>query len=105
MIVAGGGLMGLTEWARRLAIRVAQLKILRWVAMIVTTMVMILPMTMESTQKAMRALEAQIKARAAACQPISLINDHALGDDRRRGRHDLRGHRCLRLSGTRCGGI
>ena len=32
MIVAGVGLMGLKERARRLAIRVAQLKILRWIA-------------------------------------------------------------------------
>jgi hypothetical protein len=73
MIVAGGGLMGLREWARRLSIRVAQLKMLRWAAMAVTTMVMIMPMAMERTEKAMPALEAQMLDQGAPAPAISMI--------------------------------
>jgi hypothetical protein len=73
MIVSGGGLMALREWARRLSIRVAQLKMLRWAAMAVTTMVMILPMTIERTQKAMPALEAQMLAQGAPVPAISMM--------------------------------
>ena len=65
MIVSGGGLMALAEWARRLAIWVARLKILRWIAMIVGTMVWIVPMTLDRTEKAVAALEMQIKASGA----------------------------------------
>jgi hypothetical protein len=72
MIVAGAGLLGLAEWARRLSIRVSQLKMLRWLAMVVATMVLILPISLEKTQKAMSAMEAQIKAQGAAAPPISL---------------------------------
>jgi len=63
MIVSGAALMGLTEWGRRLAIRVAQLKIARWIAMTITQMVLVLPIMMETSQKAMASLEAQVKAR------------------------------------------
>ena len=66
MIISGAGLIGLTEWARRLAIRVAQLKILRWIAMTVVLWSWSCPMTMEMTQKAMAAAEAQIKAEGGA---------------------------------------
>jgi hypothetical protein len=72
MIVAGAGLMGLREWGRRLAIWVAQLKILRWFAMVVGSMVVIVPITMERTQKAMAALEAQIKVGGRGALPFSL---------------------------------
>jgi hypothetical protein len=51
MIISGAGLMAMAEWARRLAIWVAGLKILRWVAMSVVTMVLILPITLEKTQR------------------------------------------------------
>ena len=72
MIVSGGGLMRLREWARRLAIRVAQLKILRWFAMVVGSMVVIVPMMMAKTQPAMNALEAQMKASRGGALPFSL---------------------------------
>jgi hypothetical protein len=72
MIVAGAGLMGLKEWARRLAIRVAQLKILRWIAMVVGSMVVIVPMTMSKTQPAITAMEAQMKAAGGGGLPMSL---------------------------------
>ena len=55
MIVSGIALVALTEWGRRLAIWVARLKILRWVAMIVGTMVVVLPVSLEMSQKAMAA--------------------------------------------------
>ncbi len=73
MIVAGAGLMGLREWARRLAIRVAQLKILRWFAMVVGAMVVIVPMMMAKTQPALTALEAQMKAAGGGAVPFSLV--------------------------------
>jgi hypothetical protein len=66
MIVSGAGLLGLAEWARRMAIVVAQLKILRWIAMTVALMVLVLPVTMEMTEKAMAAAEAQVNAQGAA---------------------------------------
>jgi hypothetical protein len=72
MIVAGGGLMALAEWARRLAIWVARLKILRWIAMIIGSMVWIIPMTLEKTEPAMAALDAQIKASGSGAPPFSL---------------------------------
>jgi hypothetical protein len=72
MIVAGAGLLGLAEWSRRLSIRVSQLKMLRWLAMVIATMVLILPITMERSQKAMSAVEAQIQAQGGTAPPISL---------------------------------
>ena len=68
MIVAGSGLMGLKEWARRLAITVAQLKIVRWIALVLTSMIVVVPMTLEKTQKAMASIEAQIAAGGAGCR-------------------------------------
>jgi hypothetical protein len=73
MIVSGGGLMRLRDWSRRLAIRVAQLKILRWFAMVVGSMVVIVPMMMAKTQPAMNALEAQMKAAGGGTLPFSLV--------------------------------
>jgi hypothetical protein len=46
MLISGVGLLGLTEWGRRLAVGVAWAKIVRWVAMTILTMVLILPITM-----------------------------------------------------------
>jgi len=64
MIISGAGLMALAEWARRLALGVAWLKILRWVAMIVVTMVLILPMTAEKTQKMFAQMEIQANVQS-----------------------------------------
>ncbi len=63
MIVSGAALMGLTEWGRRLAILVSQLKIARWIAMTIVQLVLILPIGMEMSQKAMAQMEVQIKAQ------------------------------------------
>jgi hypothetical protein len=63
-IISGAGLMALAEWARKLALGVASLKILRWVAMLVGTMVLVMPVTAVKTEKAMSAVEAQAKAQS-----------------------------------------
>lgn len=72
MIVAGGGLMGLKEWARRLAIWVAGLKILRWVFMVLGSMVWLIPMTLDRMEKAMAAVDAQIRSSGGGVPPFSM---------------------------------
>jgi len=72
MIVAGVGLMGLAEWGRRLAIVVAQLKILRWVLMTVVSMVLILPISLERTQKMMTKLNVQMKVQGGG-RPAPIV--------------------------------
>ena len=99
MIVSGGGLMRLREWARRLAIWVAQLKILRWSAMVVGSMVVIMPMMMAKTQPAITALEAQIKAAGGGASSVLIGIGHAMDVRVRPGLHDLRGDRRVCLSG------
>ena len=65
MIVSGAGLLGLKEWGRRIGIVVAQLKIVRWLAMTVLMMVLVLPVNFELSRKAAEATEAQMKAQGA----------------------------------------
>ena len=65
MIVAGAGLMRLNEWGRRLAILVAELKIVRWVLMAVLSMVLILPISLDRTQKMLTKMSDQMKAQVA----------------------------------------
>jgi hypothetical protein len=65
MVVSGVGLLGLAEWGRRLAITVAWLKIMRWVAMIVVTLALIVPITAQKTQKMFDSIQ-QAQARAQA---------------------------------------
>jgi hypothetical protein len=64
MVISGVGLLGLAEWARRLAVAVAWAKILRWVAMLIVTMVLVLPITTQKMQKFFDKIEQQTKARA-----------------------------------------
>jgi len=64
MAISGAGLLGLAEWGRRLAIGVAWLKIVRWLAMIVVTMVLILPITMQKTDKMFQSIQAQATANS-----------------------------------------
>ena len=59
MIIAGAGLMAMAEWGRRLALGVAWLKILRWVAMTVVVLVLVLPITMERMNKAFTKIDEQ----------------------------------------------
>jgi hypothetical protein len=79
MIISGAGLVALAEWARRLAIGVAWLKILRWAAMIVVTMGFILPITAERTQKAFTQIATQMKAQSggkAVVGPIGSVGHY-----------------------------
>jgi hypothetical protein len=80
MIVSGAGLLALTEWGRRLGVLVAQLKILRWIVMTVLTMVLVLPITMEITRKALKTAEAQIAAQGGGRgMPIPLTEFARIG--------------------------
>jgi len=71
MIIAGGGLMALAEWGRRLALGVAWLKILRWIGMIIVTLTLVVPITMERMQSAFAKIEAQTQ-RGGAAAPIPM---------------------------------
>ncbi len=80
LIIAGAGLLATAEWARRLSVWVAWGKILRWLVMIVATMVVILPISMEKTQKALAKVDEQIRAQnAGRPTPIRLIEFARMG--------------------------
>jgi hypothetical protein len=64
MAIAGVGLLGLAEWGRRLAVTVSWLKIVRWIAMIVVTLVLILPITVQKVQKMTDSIQTQVQAQA-----------------------------------------
>jgi hypothetical protein len=64
MIIAGAGLLALRDWARRMGVWVASLKIVRWVAMTAVTLVLIVPIMLEKTRPIFTKVEAQIAAKA-----------------------------------------
>jgi flagellar biosynthesis/type III secretory pathway M-ring protein FliF/YscJ len=64
LVISGIGLLRMSEWGRRLALGVAWLKILRWVAIVLFTLVVIVPITTEMTQKVMNEVEKQAKAKS-----------------------------------------
>ncbi len=72
MIVSGIGLLLLHEWGRRLALGVAWLKILRWVTIVVATMVLIVPITTQMQQKMFESMNAQIKAQGGGRAPMPM---------------------------------
>jgi hypothetical protein len=72
MIVAGAGLLRRAEWARRMAVGVAWLKIVRWLAMTVVTFVLVLPITMDMTQKALTKMDQQMRTQSGARPPMPL---------------------------------
>ncbi len=51
LIVAGCGLLALAEWARRMAIAIAWLKLARWAVIVGVTMLLIIPITTEKMNK------------------------------------------------------
>jgi hypothetical protein len=73
MVIAGVGLLGLAEWGRRLAITVAC-----WIAMIVVTLVLILPITVKKVQKMTDSIQAQVQAQAKSggrpAPPMPMLN-------------------------------
>ena len=73
MAISGGGLLALAEWGRRLAIGVAWLKIVRWVCMIFVTMVLILPMTMEKTDKMFQSIQTQVSAKSGGPAAVPMV--------------------------------
>jgi len=64
MIISGVGLLFLAEWARRMAIVVAWLKILRWTAMLFLTIFIILPITMEKMQPLYKSIQVQAAGKS-----------------------------------------
>ena len=65
MIISGIGLLSLADWGRRLAITTAWLKILPcWVAMTIVTMVLVVPITAERTDKMFRQIQVQANAKS-----------------------------------------
>jgi hypothetical protein len=64
MVISGVALLRMSDWGRRLALTIASLKIVRWVAITVVTLVVIVPMTTEMTQKMFNEIEKQTKAQS-----------------------------------------
>jgi hypothetical protein len=79
MIIAGAGLIGLTAWGRRLAILVAELKIVRQFLMVVVSMALILPISLDRTQKMYAKMEAQMKVGRGAAMPMPLSEIARMG--------------------------
>jgi hypothetical protein len=80
MVISGIGLLRMAEWGRRLALYVAWLKILRWVAIVIFTMVVIVPITTQMTQKLLVQIEKQTKAKSgggASPFPLSSLSQFA----------------------------
>jgi hypothetical protein len=63
MIISGVGLLRMSQWACTLALGVAWLKILRWILIVIVTLVVIVPMTTEVTQKMFQEIDKQAKAK------------------------------------------
>jgi hypothetical protein len=74
MIISGFGLLRLAEWARKLALGVAWVKILRWIAITVFTLVVIVPITAEMSQKMFQEIEKQTKTKQGAATPFPMTS-------------------------------
>lgn len=74
MIVSGVGLLALAEWARRLAIATAWLKIARWVAIVAATTFVIVPITTEKMQPTFRSIEKQTGRFGGRAAPFAASN-------------------------------
>jgi hypothetical protein len=66
MIVSGGGLIGLKEWARKLALSTAGLKVLRLLAMTAVSLTLIIPLQVRQTQEAFSRHNSPKKADTVA---------------------------------------
>jgi hypothetical protein len=62
MVVSGIGLVMLAEWARKLALGVCCLKIVRWIFVAIATLVLVIPVTTERMQVVFNKMQAQTKA-------------------------------------------
>lgn len=63
MIIAGIGLLRCAERARQVSLWVAGLKLLRWVSIVIVSLVLIVPMTTRHTKKSLDSIQAQINAQ------------------------------------------
>jgi hypothetical protein len=63
MIIAGVGLLRAAEWARQLSVGVSWLKIVRRIAIVIVTMVLILPITTAKIRELYAKMDAQIASR------------------------------------------
>jgi hypothetical protein len=74
LIISGVGLLRLAEWSRRLAVGVAWLKILRWVTIMLFTLIVIVPITTEKTQKMFQEIEKQTSAKSGGAAPFPMAS-------------------------------
>jgi len=65
MLISGVALVRMSDWGRRLALGVAWLKILRWVAIMVFTLVVMVPITAEASRKMFQEIDKEVKAKSA----------------------------------------
>lgn len=63
MVIAGVGLLRLSEWGRKLSLGIAWAKIARWIGIVAFTLIVVVPKTTEMTQKLMQQVEKQVKAK------------------------------------------
>jgi hypothetical protein len=78
MIISGVGLVMLTEWGRKLALGVCCLKIVRWIFVLVATLVMVIPITSERMQGVFTKIQVQAKAGGAVPMAADMIKITAI---------------------------
>jgi hypothetical protein len=78
MIIAGGGLVALADWSRRLALGVAWAKVVRWVAILVFTLTLIIPITSERIREAFSKAEAQAGGPGAPFSATQMVQYMAI---------------------------
>ncbi len=76
MIISGAGLLGFAEWARKMAVWVSWAKIARWISIVVFTLLVVMPITAERTEKLLTKMQQQAQARGggAAASPVPMLN-------------------------------
>jgi hypothetical protein len=72
MLISGIALLRMSDWGRRLALGVAWLKILRWVAIMIFTLVVIVPITAETSRKMFQEIDKQAKAKSGGGTPVPM---------------------------------
>jgi hypothetical protein len=72
MIISGIGLLLLHEWARKLALGVCWIKLLRLVVMLVVTFVLIVPVTTQRQQKFFESMNAQVAAQSGGARTAAI---------------------------------
>jgi hypothetical protein len=78
MIIAGAGLVALADWSRRLALGVAGAKVVRWVAILVFTLTLIIPITSERMHAAFSKPEVQASGPGAPFSATQIVQYMAI---------------------------